>query len=192
MSQENPNVSYLVNAAGYGKYGSYKDVDTLTAFNMIDLNIKALVYITQNTIPYMAENGRIIQLGSASTYNPLPNMNVYASTKVFVKHYSRALNYEVKNKKIRVTTVCPGWVRTEFFDRASIEVDSKNSFAKPMVKSEKVVAKALRDAKRGKELSHYGLYNNLHRILSEILPKRILISIWMNMQKKKGAFNEYS
>lgn len=183
LSKEKPNVKYMINAAGFGKYGSYKTVDTQLALNMIDLNVKALVYITQKTVEYMPAGGRIIQMGSASTYHPLPNLNIYASTKVFVKHYSRALNYELKDKKIRVTTVCPGWVKTEFFDKASIDTESERSFAKPMVKAENVVKKALKDSLKGKEISTYGIYNNLHHILSELLPKKVLINLWMQMQK---------
>lgn len=179
-----PKVKYLVNAAGYGKYGDFNVVDTKTAFNMIDLNIKALLFVTQETIPYIENGGYIIQIGSASTYNPLPNLNVYASTKVFVKHYSRALNIELKDKNISVTTVCPGWVKTDFFTRADIDAYSNKSFAKPMVKASDVVKKALKDAKKRKDISMYALFNNTHHLLAKLLPHKFLISMWMKMQNK--------
>ena len=179
----NPKISYLVNSAGYGKYGSYEVVNTNTAINMVDLNVKALLYITQESIPYMLKNSHIIQLGSASTYHPLPNFNVYAATKSFVKHYSVALSYELKPKKISVTTVCPGWVKTEFFDRANIKTETNESFAKPMVKASDVVKKAIKDAKKNKRISMYALFNNTHYILSRLLPNSLLIKIWQNMQK---------
>ncbi len=184
LAKEKPNVKYLVNAAGYGKYGDYTVVDTKTAFNMIDLNVKALVYITQETIPYIVDGGKIIQLGSASTYNPLPNLNVYAATKSFVKHYSRALHYELRSRNISVTTVCPGWVKTEFFDCAKIDAYSNNSFAKPMVKSEDVVRKAIKDAKRGKDISMYSVFNNTHHLFAKLLPHKFIIKLWLKMQGK--------
>ena len=177
---EKPEISYLVNAAGYGKYGDYNVVDTSTAFNMIDLNIKALVYITQETLPFIKSGGKIIQMGSASTYNPLPNLNVYAASKSFVKHYSRALSYELKDKNISVTTVCPGWVKTEFFDRANIDM----SFAKPLVNSKNVVEKAVKDAKKGKQVSMYALFNKTHHLAAKILPHSLLIKLWYKMQRK--------
>ena len=183
LENNKPNISYLVNSAGYGKYGSYKVVDTNTAFNMIDLNVKALLFVTQESIPYMQKNSHIIQLGSASTYNPLPNLNVYASTKSFVKHYSVALSYELKPLKISVTTVCPGWVKTEFFGRANINTVDEKSFAKPMVKASSVVKKAIKDANKNKLISRFGLYNKMHFTLSKLLPGKILIKIWQNMQK---------
>ena len=80
-------------------------------------------------------------------------------------------------------SVNPGWVKTEFFDKASIDTESERSFAKPMVKAENVVKKALKDSLKGKEISTYGIYNNLHHILSELLPRKVLITLWMQMQK---------
>lgn len=178
----NPKVKYIVNAAGFGKYGNYEVVDTKTAFNMIDLNVKALLFVTQETIPYIENNGYIIQIGSASTYHPLPNLNVYAATKSFVKHYSRALNRELKAKNISVTTVCPGWARTDFFSRADIDAYSNNSFAKPMVDASDVVKKALKDTKKRKDISMYALFNKTHHLLAKLLPHKFLIAIWMKMQ----------
>ncbi len=184
LKNNNPSVKYIVNAAGYGKYGNYETVDTKTAFNMIDLNIKALLFVTQETIPYITNGGYIIQIGSASTYNPLPNLNVYASTKAFVKHYSRALNFELKDKNISVTTVCPGWVKTDFFARADIDTYSNKSFAKPMVSAIDVVKKALIDVKKRRDVSMYALFNNIHHFLAKILPHKLIISMWMKMQNK--------
>ncbi len=184
LCENSPCIKYLVNAAGYGKYGDYKLVDTELALNIIDLNIKSLVYITQETLPYMSEGSHIIQLGSASTYHPLPNLNVYASSKAFVKHYSRALSRELKNRGIGVTTVCPGWVKTEFFARAEINDTAPDSFAKPMVTAGKVVSKALKDIKKNKDISMYHWYNKLHHFLSKILPHSWLIKMWEIMQQK--------
>ena len=184
LSENSPCIKYLVNAAGYGKYGDYNVVDTSIAFNMINLNVKALVYITQETLPYMSEESHIIQLGSASTYHPLPNLNIYASSKAFVKHYSLALAREIKDRGVGVTTVCPGWVKTEFFTRAEINDSAPDSFARPMVSASKVVSKALKDAEKNKDISMYHWYNNLHHFLSKLLPHSWLIKAWEIIQRK--------
>ena len=183
LKEENRKIKYIVNAAGYGRYGDCSVVDTELAFNMIDLNIKALVFITQETLPYMEKGSHIIQLGSASTYHPLPNLNVYAASKSFVKHYSRALSRELKDRGIGVTTVCPGWVKTEFFQRADINDEGPKSFTKPMVSASKVVKKALKDSQKRKDVSMYHWYNNLHHILSKIFPHSLMMYIWRMMQK---------
>ena len=83
---------------------------------MIDLNVKTLMRMTHLTLPYMKAGACIYQLGSLSAFQPVPYINVYAATKAFVLHFSRALNKELEPRGIRVLAVCPGWVRTEFFD----------------------------------------------------------------------------
>ena len=67
---------------------------------MIDLNCKALVYITMNTLDYMSKGSKIINLGSASSFFPLINLNAYAATKAYVVHYSNALHDELKDRGI--------------------------------------------------------------------------------------------
>ena len=95
LKKESPRVDFLINAAGFGTFGDYSQLSDKTVSDMIDLNIKATVLITKNTIPFMSDRGRIIELGSGSCFTPLPHFNVYSSSKVFVLHYTKALNYEL-------------------------------------------------------------------------------------------------
>ena len=94
------------------------------------------------TIPYMKRGGRIVQLGSGSCFTPLPYFNVYSSSKVFVLHFTKSLNYELKKYGIRATCFCPGWVETEFLDSAGMSntVTHPKKIA-PLLKKEKVVKK---------------------------------------------------
>lgn len=178
LKNRDAEVAYLVNASGYGKLGDSCTDSLDSQLGMIDLNVTALVKMTYITVKYMKEGGRIIELGSESTYNPLQHFAVYAASKSFVKFYSRAIARELKSKGITVTCVCPGWVKTAFFDRADIDVKSKNTFAKPMVMPDKVVARAIKDVKRGKDVSMYGAYNRFHCFLSKLLPHSALMNIW--------------
>lgn len=187
LAEEKPSVAWLVNAAGYGIFGLHTEQPLDTQIGMVDLNITALVKLTYGIKPYLAKGAKVIQLGSASTYHPVPYLSVYAATKNFVKSYSRAIAREWKAEGITVTCVCPGWVRTEFFDRAGIDANSKDTLAKPSVAASDVVKKAIRDADRGKDLSLYGWYNRLHHAVSSVLPPRAMISIWMNLVKKKHS-----
>ena len=115
LKKEKPNVKLLINCAGFGKFGNYSEIPLEDSLKMIDLNCKALVSMTEKTLPFMNEFSKILQICSSSSFQPLPFANVYASTKAFVLSYSRALNYELKERRILVTAVCPGWVRTNFF-----------------------------------------------------------------------------
>ena len=85
---------------------------------MIDLNCKALVAMTELTLPYMKRGAKLLNLDSLSAFQPVPYLNVYASTKAFVLSYTRSLARELRPRGIRVMAVSPGWVKTEFFDHA--------------------------------------------------------------------------
>ena len=95
LSAEDPRVTFLVNAAGFGKFGDWQTISDAAVDSMIDLNCRGLVDMTRATLPYMERGSRIIQVASAAAFTPLPHMNVYAATKSFVLHYTRALRWEL-------------------------------------------------------------------------------------------------
>lgn len=177
-------IKYLVNNAGYAKFCSYEDLNVEESLNMINLNISSVVAMGLICVPYMGKGSRIINISSQSSFLPLPYLNIYSATKVFVRHYSRALNVELKDKNITVTTVCPGWMKTNLYDVA--KVDS----AKKVVKSfdgittpDKVAKKALEDADKGKALSIYGFFSNATHIAGKLLPQSLLMKFWNLSQK---------
>ncbi len=178
LNEAGAEVSVLVNAAGYGKIGDFCSSPLSEQLGMIELNVTALVKMTYITEKHMSSGATVIQLGSESTYNPLQHFAIYAASKSFVKFYSRAIARELKEKGITVTCVCPGWVRTAFFERANIDTASKKTFAKPSVTADKVVARALRDAEKGKDVSMYGAYNRFHCFISKLLPHSLVMNMW--------------
>ena len=177
LKEEQPEVRMLVNAAGYGKIGAAGDIPLEEETGMVRLNCEALCAVTHMVLPYMPKNRRVIQWASSAAVMPQPGFAVYAATKAFVLSYSRALNAELKKRDILVTAVCPGPVKTEFFDVA--ETTGKMPFYKEltMARAENVVRKALRDSMMGKEVSIYGLPMNAFFVLTKILPHRLLIQI---------------
>ena len=155
---------------------------------MIDLNVKALVLITHMTIPYMERGGRIIQLGSGSCFTPLPYFNTYSSGKVFVLHYTKSLNYEIKKYGIRATCFCPGWVHTEFLGNATAKADvtrPKESAIKPLLNCEKVVKGCVKASDKGSTMYGTNWYTKMQLLLFKILPDPILTKLWMGMLEKK-------
>lgn len=118
LKQETPNVKLLVNASGFGKMAEFSESDFTSNAEMVDLNLKALILMTQIALPYIQEGGKILEVGSMSSFQPVPHLSVYGATKTAVLNFTRALNFELKNRKIRVMCVCPYWVKTEFFGRA--------------------------------------------------------------------------
>lgn len=183
LEETKPQVRLLIHAAGFGKFGRYDDFPLSDALNMVDLNVRATVGIVQETLPYMPEDSRILAMGSASAFQPLPFINVYGASKAFVLHYCRGLHRELKPRRISVTCVCPYWVKTPFFDRAKAtkepEIIRKTE---PMADPGAVAEKALRDAVRGKDVSSYGLLNRIQQTAARKAPQGLVMRVWMKSQ----------
>ena len=182
LREEKPQVSFLVNAAGFGSFGAFDEISSKTVEGMIDVNVKATVLLTHAVVPYMLKGGRIIQLGSGSCFTPLPYFNVYSSSKVFVLHYTKSLNYELKKYGIRACCFCPGWVDTEFIDKAKDKesVRMPKSF-KPLLNSEKVVRGAVKAAMRGRKMYVVGWFTKMQHVLFKLVPDCILSRMWLGM-----------
>jgi len=172
-----PNVKILVNCAGYGKIGPFAFGSYEEEIGMINVNCKALTAVTYFVLPYINERGRIIQIASAAAFLPQPDFAVYAASKSFVLSFSRALKYELHNRKIHVTAICPGPVDTAFFDRADPDNQRKQFKKLFRVKPQKVVAKALRESALGDEISIYGWPIKLVFAFSKILPHKLILKI---------------
>ena len=186
LAAEQPQVEVLINASGFGKFQSVVDTPLDVNLNMVDLNCQALMAMCQLTVPYMPEGGRIINIASVAAFQPIPYINVYGATKAFVLSFSRGLNRELKSRGIGVTAVCPYWTKTEFFDRAVVEGEE------PVVKKfvvmyepEQIVARAWRDAKRGKDVSMFGFVARAQTGLVKMLPHKLVMDTWMRQQKLK-------
>lgn len=183
LEEKKPEIKILVNCSGYGKFGHTDVVPVEESLGMIDLNCKALVEVTQRAIPYMVENSHIVQLCSLSSFQPVPYLNVYASTKAFVLSYSQGLNAELKSKKIHVMAVCPGWVETEFFARAETDQKDAVTYFNKIYKAKDVIDTAYKDMKKKKAVSIHGFRIKAQVLLVKLLPHSLVIKIWLKQQK---------
>lgn len=115
-------VDILINNAGFGGQGRHIDRDLTQEQAMIDLNVKALVALTHHFGGRMAANdgGRILNVASSAAFMPGPMQGVYFATKAFVKSFSEAVAYELRNDGVSVTVLAPGYVDTAFADRADL------------------------------------------------------------------------
>lgn len=182
LKKELPHIAVLVNNAGYAKFGSYDDLSIGESLNMIRLNCEAVVAVTLACIPYMQAGDHILNVASVASFQPLPYQNIYSSTKAFVRNYSRALNAELRDRKITVTAVCPGWIKTNLYARAQTGAKKATHKFAGMVTPDKVACKALKDARRGKDMSVYGLYAGFIHIAAKILPQKTMIRLWLRQQ----------
>lgn len=175
LSDENPNIRMLVNAAGFGKTGTVEEIDEKTQLEMIDTNCRSLTRMTKICLPYLTKGSRVVNIASAAAFCPQPSFAVYAATKSYVLSFSRALRAELEDREIYVTVVCPGSAKTEFFDIAGMSANilKKMTMAQP----EKVVKQALIDAKNRKEISVYGGAMKGARVLTKIIPHKIAVEV---------------
>ena len=190
LEELKPEIRTLVNAAGYGKFETVEEISLEDALGIVDLNCKALVAVTQLSLNYLTRGSHIYNMGSLSSFQPVPLMNSYASSKALVLSYSRVLGKELEDRGIGVTCVCPGWVTTEFFDRAQEKDRHSVNYFNVLWKPEDVVAKALRDGAKGKAVSVLGASVRLQVLAVKLLPHELVMRIWLNQQgkgKKSGA-----
>lgn len=183
LTKERPSIGLLVNAAGLGKFGPVNGQTPDEISQMIELNIHALTLLTRIVLPFMAEGGQVLQIASTASFQPLPDMAVYAASKAYVLSFSRALAKETKRFGVSVTAVCPGWTSTHFFDVAKQTANPAAVRNFPfMTRPADVVRKALRDGGRRKAVSVYGVHNHIHRCLAKLLPAGVLESAWMKLK----------
>ena len=116
-------VSMLINNAGFGSHGFYQDTDPAWQLNMVDVNCRAPVALTNVFLPGMIarKNGAVIFLASTAAYQPTPFFAVYGATKSFNLMLGEALWSEMKPFGVDALAVSPGYTTTEFQDVADIK-----------------------------------------------------------------------
>ena len=186
LEAEKPNVKLLVNAAGFGKFGAFDKVSIEDDCRMIDLNCKALVAMTRLTLPYMASGSHVLQLASNSSWQPVPYITTYGATKAMVLSYSRAMNRELKGRGIRMMSMNPGWVKTEFFNHALQSNDGGEvQYYDRLYEADEVVATGLHDLyKTKKDYSIHGFPVRMQVRLVKLMPHSFVMNTWLNQQKK--------
>ena len=182
LEQEKPEIAVLVNAAGFGLFGAFMDMDMDRQLDIIDLNSRALTAMCYMSVPYMAKGSRIYNMGSMSSWQPVPYINVYGASKAYVLNFSRALGVELKDRGIKVMAVCPGWITTEFFDHAIH--DDTISYFNRYYPPEQVIEKALKDMKKGKNASVLGFPERVQVLLVKLLPVGFVMKTWCKQQGK--------
>ncbi|MBQ2202419.1 MAG: SDR family NAD(P)-dependent oxidoreductase [Clostridia bacterium] len=183
LEAEKPEIRILVNAAGYGLFGAAEDLDVENQLGIVALNDTALSAMCLLSLPYMQNGDTIVNLGSNSSWQPVPYMTVYAASKAYVLSFSRALGSELKPRGIHVLCVCPGWIKTEFFDRA--KHDDTIRYFDRWYTAEQVVDRAMKDLKKKKTVSILGFPVRMQVRLVKLLPVKLVMNTWCRQQGKE-------
>lgn len=185
MIKNSATLCMLINCAGYGIMGEFTTQDRDEMLGMIRLNCEALSNITHRLIRYMAPKSRIIQLASSAGFLPQPDFAVYAATKAYVLHFSKALAEELYDQEIYVTAVCPGPVDTPFFDIAERNGKTLTVKKYTMVEPIDVVKQALYDSYRRKTVSVPGKIIKLFWVTSKMLPNSVFLRAMKKLKKRE-------
>ncbi|MDE5798932.1 MAG: SDR family oxidoreductase [Treponemataceae bacterium] len=176
----------LVNNAGFGDWGFFAQSDLAKQRQMIQLNIAALTELTHLFLPAMIarKNGRILNVASVASFMPGAKMSVYYATKAFVRSFSEVLSVELKKMKsgVLVTALCPGPIKTAFWNRA--EAESSSLFRHFFFADSASVARyGYRAMKKGKTLAIPGLSVRIAVALAKILPRAFVRNLVYAAQK---------
>ncbi len=179
LRRELPEVKVLVNAAGFGKFGTYADMTAQETGDMIALNCRAAVDLTALSIPYMSRGDHILEVCSSAAFQPLPGLNVYAASKAFLLRYARGLRWELRGKGIWVTAVCPGWIETEFMAVARDTKNGKTVRHFPFATTpEHVASCALRGSRLRLATTFHGLMTPVQWLAAKLLPHSLIMACW--------------
>ncbi len=175
LKESDPEVRLLVNNAGVGFMGLFEEMSTEQVESICRLNCSVPSELIADVLPYMQEGAAIINISSASSFQPNPYLAIYSATKVYLRNLSRALSVELKPRKISVTCVCPGWVDTGMLPR---EKNGKKIRYTGMIRAEKVVKKALRDSRKKRDMSCPGWFARYFRFYSKVTPTKLVMKQW--------------
>ncbi len=168
-------VNILINNAGYGLSGLQKSFSIQEINAMMQVNMSALVSLTQIFLPTLQEqkSAYILNIASNAAYQAVPGLSLYAATKAFVLSFSRGLHYELRNTNVSVTVVCPGPTDTNFSNRAKIGGKALKAAEKVNMSAE-AVAKIAVNAMFAKNTEVIaGFINKLGAFLVWLLPKKL-------------------
>ena len=177
------DVDILVNNAGFGVFGKFINTDLDREVKLIDTNVTAVHVLTKLFLKNMVERdkGYILNVSSIAGHLPGPLMAAYYSSKHYVYILSESINEELKknNSKVRVGTLNPGPVRTNFNKVANVKFDLKS------LSSDYVARYTVDKILKGKTDITPGLSIKLLRFVAKISPTNLATKVVYRTQKRR-------
>lgn len=177
------DIDIIVNNAGFGLFGKFVETDITREFEMIDLNIKAVHYLTKLFLYDFVkkDKGYILNVASSAGFLAGPNLSTYYATKNYVCRLDEAIYQELKEMKsnVKISSLCPGPVETEFNKVAG------GSFKHKGLSADYVAKVAVDGMFKGKMTIVPTLKMKLGIALLGLAPKKLLLKFVYNYQSKK-------
>ena len=181
IQNEGIAIDVLVNNAGFATYGFFDELDLEKDLKMIQLNLVTLFQLTRLFVHDMIQRdrGSVINLSSTSSFQPCPAFAAYGSTKAFVYSFSKAINFELRQKKsnVHVLVTCPPATRTKFQEKAAMQ--NTKTFEGFMVLDPDVVARQTYAAfqKKQADLIPGKHISIITKLLTRLLPTSIKMAL---------------
>ncbi|MFJ7626347.1 SDR family NAD(P)-dependent oxidoreductase [Streptomyces sp. NPDC097595] len=143
-------VDLLVNNAGFGNKGRYLEVPIADELTMLKVHCEAVLRLTSAAAASMRERGRggIVNVASVAAFVP---RGTYGASKAWVVQFSQGAAKDLAGSGVRLMALCPGFVRTEFHQRAGMGTGNIPGWM--WLDADKLVTAALADLARGKSVS---------------------------------------
>jgi len=177
----------VINNAAFGLVGRADKLSRDEQLAMIDLNVRALTELSLAFVESLARHrGGVLNVASVAAFMPGPGMAVYYASKAFVLSFSEALHQELSERGVRVTTLCPGPVPTEFQARAGLGDRMPNVLALP---AERVARIGYDGLMRGKRVVVAGIGNRIGVSLLRFMSNALLLPLldWGTRKAARGS-----
>lgn len=177
-------VDLLVNNAGFGHQGWFLDAPLDVELATMRVHCEAVLRLSYAALPHMLrqDGGGIINVASIAA---LLARGTYGASKAWVVSFSEAVAAENAGTGVRVTAVCPGWVRTEYHERAGLDVSDVP--AALWLTPETVVDAALRDFARGVRISVPTGRYKLIVALNRAVPRRLAAAVSARVGSRRAG-----
>ncbi|ALD22323.1 SDR family NAD(P)-dependent oxidoreductase [Hymenobacter sp. DG25A] len=181
-----PDLSVVMNNAGYGLWGKFEELPLATQLNMLQLNMQVPVTLTHLLLPtlHKAQRAYILNVASTAAYQAVPTLTLYAASKAFLVSFSRGLRYELRASNISVTCLSPGSTDTNFADRAGMNKAMQQTAAKFSMTADQVAHAAITALFAGQAEVIPGALNRLSAGLTRVVPKDLTEKIAAGIYEK--------
>lgn len=173
----------LVNNAGYGVFGEFRNSALDAELAMMQLNMAALVSLSKLFLPdLLARRGQLLNVASTAAFQPGPYMAVYFATKAFVLSFTEAIAAELEGTGVQVMALCPGPTASGFQDKAAMQASALVQ-GKRLPSAESVAVDGYAALQRGKRVHITGTLNWLMAQSVRFTPRRVVTAI-VKMQSR--------
>ncbi len=182
LDERNLEADYLINNAGIFSFMPVTETSEPKMRRFIDLHVRAVTDLSRAFARrFMVRgSGRILNMSSMSCWMPMPGIAMYASTKAYIRVFSRALHYEVKDAGVTVTVACPGGIATDLFGlpeplkKLAVRIGALDT-------PERFARKALKKMLKGKKQYINGLLNRIAIVAVALTPTPVRMLVKRRM-----------